>query len=291
MAEKYDDSNIVSWITKNGAHIPIHDGESTGDAIRNFVNSKRSVADSNEDKKNWELRRREEERKEVEKLHKTTSDDEEHKKFAQQRIEEEARRRVREQQELAEAKQWLKENPRQGDQVKDAEEFSKSVAKAQSTVDPKDAWRVSVHTADEYKASGAKMYKMGDSTVAVTKDGDIISVCKSNTPFSGRGSQLLDYAVKQGGTKLDSFSGNHEFYCKNGFQPVSWTKFDHEYKPDGWERSGAREEPVVFYKYVGKGNVAKADYDIATWTSKVSASKDYDTAQSIRDKDMKGGKK
>ena len=284
---KYED-NIVGWFTQNGAHIPIHDGETQTEASRKFFESKRSVTEANETKKNWELKRREEERKKVEGLHRS-SGDERFDKLAEKSKEEAVSRRLREEQELREAQEYLKAKYAniKGDEVKDQSEFAKSVVDAKGTLDPAIAWRVTAHTPEEYKELGAKMYTIGKSTVAVTKDGDIISVCKSiDGSGNGGGKELLALAVNNGGTKLDAFAGIHGFYCSQGFQPVSWTGFDKNYAPEGWKGHGA-EEPVIFYKYVGKGNVNPADFSENAFTTRVKASVDYDTAKEIRDKSMK----
>lgn len=62
------------------------------------------------------------------------------------------------------------------------------------------------------------------------------------------GHELLEEAVKAGGKKLDSFDGNFAFYLRNGFEPVSWTAFDENYAPKGWEKGKNDPEPVIFFK-------------------------------------------
>ena len=106
-----------------------------------------------------------------------------------------------------------------------------------------------------------------------------------------KGKELLDMAVKAGGKKLDSFSGNFGFYVTNGFEPVSWTPFDLKYKPSGWNAKRDKQEPVIFFKYTGK---KYKKHTTAFWEvreqnfyKKVKASKDYDTAMAVRDKEVK----
>ncbi len=94
------------------------------------------------------------------------------------------------------------------------------------TVDPSISWRVTAHTVEELKEwypSATFHTTEGGSTVAVTKDGDIISVCKYKDDTC-KGRDLLAMAVQNGGVKLDSYEGNHGFYDKCGFEPVSWCK-------------------------------------------------------------------
>ncbi len=79
-------------------------------------------------------------------------------------------------------------------------------------------------------------------------------------------------------------ASNRVFYGKCGFEPVSWYKWDDEYKPGGWKEPCKRED-IIFYKYVGVGKTSgmtKEDFKTS-----VPASKDYDTAQKARDEELK----
>ena len=173
------------------------------------------------------------------------------------------------------------------------DKFSKAVAEAKNARSDADKWRVDVHTPQEYKEEGCKCYTNEyNSTVAVTKGGDIISVCKSgNDPTRGVGAKLLEQAVKNGGTKLDSFAGNHAFYTKNGFEPTSWTPFNPKYAPDGWDKSGCKQEPVVFYRYVGKNNVKynglSGLHKFLSETKPYEGDSGYDDAYAYRDSKIK----
>ena len=123
----------------------------------------------------------------------------------------------------------------------------------------------------------------GKSTFAITKDGDIISVAKPKSDKEISGSELLQMAVRKGGRKLDSFDGNYDFYVKNGFEPVSWTRFDEEYAPEGWDKEKHKKENVIFFKYTGKVTNETLDdfYD------HVEESEDYDSAMKKRDESIK----
>ena len=142
------------------------------------------------------------------------------------------------------------------DNVK-SDKFVKDLDTARDTRPVQDKWRVdNTHTSEDLDGRGCKCFtSKGGSTVAVDKNGDIISVCKAKGDKTTTGAGLLKHAIKMGGRKLDSFYGNNKFYVDNGFQAVSWTPFDKTYAPDGWKESGCKGEPVVFYKYVGVGNV------------------------------------
>ena len=164
--------------------------------------------------------------------------------------------------------------------------MEKRLYNAKMSRSEKDRWRVDEHTAKQFEERGCKCFvSSGGSTVVVDKNGDIISVCKVAGDTSVRGSDLIRYAVSMGGTKLDSFSGNHSFYVSCGFEPTSWTPFNLEFAPKGWETSGQPQEPVVFYRYVGVGNVRNTNLD--SFLSTHAPYDDYDAAQAYRDSRIK----
>ena len=122
--------------------------------------------------------------------------------------------------------------------------------------------------------------------MAVTKDGDIISVCK-NPDDSLRGKDLLKMAVANGGKKLDAYSGIFGFYTKCGFEPVSWCEFDEQYAPPDWVKGRDEPEPVIFYKYTGN----KSQFEDANeFFAAVPTSEDYGAAQETRDGQVEEGK-
>lgn len=170
-------------------------------------------------------------------------------------------------------------------------EFADSVSAARDSVNAKDRWRVTAHTQEELENDypGAKLHvTAGGSTVAVTKDGDIISVCHADGD-SIRGRQLLELGVQNGGTKLDSFSGNHGFYVRCGFEPVSWTPFNEEYAPPGWKEANAKPEPVVFYRYNGTGKPVNITLDdFLANTAPFEGENGYGDAMQYRDSMMEG---
>lgn len=249
------ESEIVGWFTSNGQHIPIHDGESRDDAYKKWAQSDR------ERSKQSDIERRKAEADvlneiEYRKQHKDDNIDASFKA------------------------------------LENGKEFKDALDKAKDSRDAWDKWRVdNEHDAKWYEEQGAKLLvSKGGSVVAVTKDGDIVSVCKMRGDRTTTGAQMMKMAVSNGGVKLDSFSGNHAFYADNGFTPVSWTNFDEKYAPSGWKESGMGHEPIVFYKYVGTGNVPKeyqGDHGLMNFLGKTKESKDYDTAQAVRDKSIK----
>lgn len=175
----------------------------------------------------------------------------------------------------------------------DAPSFAKSLKTAYDKMEetaPEKAWRVTVHSQQELEEEypGAKLHITdGGSTVAVTKDGDIISVC-GNPGDKLRGKDLLKLAVENGGKKLDSYSGNHGFYVKCGFEAVSWCEFDEQYAPPGWVKGRDKPEPVIFYKYTGQSNQSRNEQDIF---NSIPASADYDAALAARNQSIESEEK
>ena len=190
---------------------------------------------------------------------------------------------------VAESQGYQSINNEASGKTENSEQFNQSITDARESRSKEDKWRVDVHSAQEYDEKGCKMWKSnGGSTVAVTSEGDIISVCKHSNDTETKGRQLLEKAVQMGGIKLDSFAGNHDFYTRCGFEPVAWTPFNVEYAPDGWRESGQPEEPVVFYKYVGKGNVKYTDFERFKADVKPHTGENgYDDAYRYRDSQLK----
>lgn len=165
----------------------------------------------------------------------------------------------------------------------DSKSFQDALLNAKSELSEDSRWRVdSSHSLEDYD-NDRKYVVNGKSTFAITKDGDIISVAKPKSDKEISGSELLQMAVRKGGRKLDSFDGNYDFYVKNGFEPVSWTRFDEEYAPEGWDKEKHKKENVIFFKYTGKVTNETLDdfYD------HVEESEDYDSAMKKRDESIK----
>jgi len=167
-----------------------------------------------------------------------------------------------------------------------------------------DSWRVDVHDIDDYDKNTNAFHTPGGSVVAVVKTtdedhtkGDIISACvKPGSPE--KGSDILKIAIANGGDRLDSFEGNHDFYVRNGFEPVSWCKFSDEHAPDEWkaqnkgfyngmpdDKLNVPREDVIFYRYTGKPTTETAK----EFKQRVAASNDYYSARDVRNSLMDEG--
>lgn len=165
-----------------------------------------------------------------------------------------------------------------------------------------DGWRVDAYEDNDTPLpienwEGCRMFvtKSG-STIAIRDDGDIISVCKNlkNIP-SDNMKALMQFAVENGGTKLDSFDGNWGFYRACGFEPVSWIHFNEDYAPtgpNGWIKGKNLTEPIVFMKYTGKEarlSPQQAINDKKNFYENVIANTGenaYDEAYALRDEQM-----
>ena len=172
--------------------------------------------------------------------------------------------------------------------VKDAGAYVKKLSAAKKSL-PAAAgpWRVSAYNDGEHFAEehpGAKMYSTdGGSTIAVTSDGDIVGVCHHAEDKGSRGKDLLEFAVKNGGKKLDAYQGLFGFYTKCGFEPVSWCEWDEQWAPDDWKKGRDDAEHIIFYKYTGK----KSKYsNAAEFLKAVKPSADYGAAKDVRDSEV-----
>lgn len=73
------------------------------------------------------------------------------------------------------------------------------------------------------------------------------------------------------------------------YQPVSWTKWDDAYAPEGWKESGAEPEDIIFFKYTGKKS-RLTDRQYYREMKKFYAQNqplDYGEASKKRDEDIK----
>ena len=118
-------------------------------------------------------------------------------------------------------------------QINSAEQFHKAISK--SLKGNKYSSSVFVYPIEEYKNSRLFLTNDGKAGVAITKDGDIISVF-SYAEGKNRVAQLLVNAVKEGGLSLDHYNTIlTKFYSQFGFVPVAKVKFDRAEAPKTWD--------------------------------------------------------
>ena len=150
---------------------------------------------------------------------------------------------------------------------------------------------VAQHTVEEY---GDMLLLTGDNGnvgVAVTPDGDIVSVFK-NPESSAKGavSSILLTAIENGGVKLDNFDGwLSRMYAGHGFIPVSRCAFNREFAPSDWDYAEFKEPDIIFWMHNGESAETVAskigsypEYDF----SKIPLFPDYDSAMQYRDEQI-----
>jgi len=155
-------------------------------------------------------------------------------------------------------------------EINSAEQFHKAISK--SLKGNKHSSSVFVYPIEEYKNSRLFLTNDGKAGVAITKDGDIISVF-SYGEGKNRVAQLLVNAVKDGGVSLDHYDTRlTNIYSQFGFVPVARVKFDRAEAPKTWDYELYKDynngepdviamaynggDPNTLYKRVGKfGNV------------------------------------
>lgn len=176
-------------------------------------------------------------------------------------------------------------------EVTDKREFMECLEAARDSQPIHARWRVEIpEKLSRYDNCKMFVTEHG-STVAIDEHGDIISVCakipKSQKKSKDSSRALLEFAVKNGGTKLDSYDGNYWFYRKCGFEPISYCEFVEDFAPDDWKKWHAfnskefKKENIIFFKHTGK----QSKYvDENEFYDNVDVSKDYDDAEHIRDK-------
>lgn len=173
--------------------------------------------------------------------------------------------------------------------IESNEQYHNTIATAKEAQSENKRWRVDVHEAGDYEGC-KKIVSEGGSCAAVTPDGDIISVCKNPNDKTVSGRDIMAKAVEEGGVKLDSFAGNHDFYVKCGFEAISATPFNEQYAPEGWKAGRDAPELVVAYKYVGKGNVKNVTEEQMKASVKIFEGENgYDEMIAFRDAQI-GGK-
>lgn len=117
--------------------------------------------------------------------------------------------------------------------IADPQQFHDAISSAKSV--NKKGWMVDVHSVSDYKSMRCYMSADGTAGVAITKDGNIVSVFSSVGGRSAMG-KLIPFAVAMGGRKLDCYgSPLATMYSKYGAKPTGYTKFNDAYAPSDWD--------------------------------------------------------
>ena len=116
------------------------------------------------------------------------------------------------------------------------------------------------------------------------ENGDIVSLCRAKGERPDiRGHHLMEEAIRRKGDRCDSYDGNWTRYIRAGLTPVSWTPWNPEYAPDGWDGLVNAPEDVIFFMYTGD----TTPIDMAEWKRRVkpfTGDTGYNDAMAERDR-------
>lgn len=112
---------------------------------------------------------------------------------------------------------------------------------------------VTQHEVSEYANDALFLSEDGNTGVAVTPDGDIVSVFKNpNGKAKKAVHSILLTALENGGVKLDNFDGAlSDMYWNHGFIPVARTSFDPEFAPTDWNYARDGQPDIIFWVHNG----------------------------------------
>ncbi len=172
-------------------------------------------------------------------------------------------------------------------ELTDKELFLDKLKKAAASQPADKSWRVDIPDDISFFDNCRMFITKNGSTIAIRDDGDIISVCANNSGnVKDRSSSLLKFATTKGGTKLDSFEGNYEFYRHCGFEPVTHVEFNEDYAPPGWIKERDDLEHVIFFEYTGRQSRYEKPEQFYEAVSPVTGDDAYDKAYTIRDENQ-----
>lgn len=134
----------------------------------------------------------------------------------------------------------------------DAEGFYQAIGKAKQN-NMHGAF-VTQHEVSEYANDALFLSADGNTGVAVTPDGDIVSVFKNPQSKAKKAvSSILLTALENGGVKLDNFNGGlSRMYWNHGFIPVARAAFDPEFAPSDWNYARDGQPDIIFWVHNGE---------------------------------------
>lgn len=149
----------------------------------------------------------------------------------------------------------------------------------------KRGWMVDVH--DDYSGMKCFLTSDGKSGIAVTKDGDIISVF-SSVAGDKRLEKLIPVAIENGGIKCDCYGGGlQNIYARYGATATGKVPFNKDYAPSDWD--GKSEYPVVAMKFPESidRSIKYYNRNVSIDIEKVKTFDDYEKMLLDRDKRLK----
>lgn len=174
-------------------------------------------------------------------------------------------------------------------QISDPYEFLNVLKETWNTIPEDERWKVespqTPKAMEDWIADhpNAKMYVTPNGTTVAVNGEDIISV--ASPQGVGEGITAVQWAISQGGRKLDSYESNYGFYRKLGFKVNSYTPFK-EGVNEFWVKERDNPEDIIFMTYEGKEargayNMGRKQYDeLLQRYVKPNVEVGYDTAGS-----------
>jgi hypothetical protein len=177
-------------------------------------------------------------------------------------------------------------------EVNDPKLFHKQIS--ESKKNNKYAASVFVYSVKEYANSRLFLTPDGKAGLAITEDGDIISVF-SYGEGKGRVPQLIVNAIKEGAVSLDHYDTVlTNYYAKFGFKPVAKVKWNNDFAPEGWSKKVFKafnkgEPDVVAMVYDGGNRNTIAERvgtfkDVKVSLDKAPYVEEWDEAKALQDK-------
>ena len=132
-----------------------------------------------------------------------------------------------------------------------ASAFTKAIRRGKFT-SGKNAWMVSLHEKSEYKTMKCFLSRDGKTGMAITKDGDVVSLFSAGSAGGAKKNamgSLIPFAVAHGGRKLDCYAQKDKYknlatlYSRYGARATGKTPFNPAMAPPGWD--GESKPPVV----------------------------------------------
>lgn len=164
------------------------------------------------------------------------------------------------------------------------QQFADALSKAKKNLGA-DGENVDVHTAEDYANARTFLSEDGLSGVAVTKDGEIISVFVDPSAKvaegRGRGRALVELAKQNGGTHLNCYDvGLPDYYKAHGFSETNRMKWSDEFwDKEKWHKELHTKynngEPDVVEMELGK--TAKSGVEAPTETTAEQLKIDFNT--------------
>lgn len=144
---------------------------------------------------------------------------------------------------------------------------------------------VDAHSRKQYKGMKAYLSTDGTMGVAITSDGDIVSVF-SRSKSKGAVNKLIAFAVTNGGRKLDAYAGGLQtMYGRLGARAHARVPFDKNFAPKDWD--GNEYDVVAMSLPKTLSGVVKAYRDKGKLDiTEVPYAKDYGAMLARRDREM-----